>query len=51
MPRDIILEFIQGTEAWYKSFKRIHDTSKPCPLCGIIPDNMKELADEMDKLD
>lgn len=48
--KDIVKDFIEGTGAWHKAFKEGYDTSKPCPLCGIVPDNMLELVEAIKEL-
>lgn len=39
--RDIVKEFIDGTDAWANSFPK---DFKQCCMCGIRPEEMKELV-------
>lgn len=43
-------QFLEGTEVWHKHFLAGYDTSKPCLLCGVIPDHMLEVVKEVKEL-
>lgn len=46
--KDIIKEFIEGTPTWYERCPE-EFRNRPCITCGVRPEYLKKLADEMKK--